>query len=375
MYIVQNMTVNVCYVLNTVSQTNAVTTIAAALTEYEDVNVDLLAWFETGPFDGENHVDIECFEAPRSKLGINIKIYREVCRYFKKYDIVQTHMNHSGMFAKLIGYRLNIPLVSREGNTREGFSRQGHVANGLTNALADRIVPNSRAVYDSFVSWEQLLINDDDVEIIPNGVDLDRIDTARDGDYNLRQQFAIPEDAAVVGTVSVISEQKGYDTLISALAAANDQSDRRLDLVIVGDGPRRSRIEARTKTLGVRKYVHFAGFVDRDTVYRILAEIDFYTMPSRWEGFASAAVEALAAGNACVFSDIDPFVIPYRNVALFHRLDDVHDLADKLTKLAENPEQREPYANKGRQLIEQQYTIEQVAEQYADLYKDILSER
>jgi len=369
------MTINVCYVLNTVSQTNAVTTIAAALSKYEDVNVDLLAWFEIESFDGENHVDIECPEAPRSKLGINTRTYREVCRHFKKYDIVQTHMNHSGTFAKLIGYRLNIPLVSREGNTREGFSRQGHVANGLTNALADRIVPNSRAVYDSFASWEQLLINDDDVEIIPNGVDLDRIDTARDGDYDLRQQFAIPEDAAVAGTVSVISEQKGYDTLISALAAANDQSDQRLDLVIVGDGPLRSQIEARTKTLGVQKYVHFAGFVDRDAVYRILTEIDFYTMPSRWEGFASAAVEALAARNACVFSDIDPFLIPYRNVALFHRLDDVHDLADKLVKLAENPERRKTYANKGRQLVEQQYTIKQVAGQYADLYKDILPGR
>lgn len=368
------MVINVCYVLNTVSQTNAVTTLAAALDEYEDVNVDILAWFSAESFDGDDRVDVTCLDAPRSKTGMTTRTYRDACNQFKKYDIIQAHTNHSGTFAKIIGYRLGIPLVSREGNTRDGFNRLGRVANGLTNGFADRIVPNSRAVYNSFTSWERVLIDDDDVEIIPNGVDLDRIDAARDSDYALRQQFAIPEDAVVVGTVSAISEQKAYDTLISALAAANNRSDQRLDLVIAGDGPRRSAVETQVDELGIRDHVHFAGFVDRDTVYKILTEIDVYAMPSRWEGFASAAVEALGAGNPCVFSDIDPFLLPYRNVALFHRLDDVDDLANKLTELAENPDQRELYGKKGRRLVEQQYTLKQVAGQYADLYTSILSE-
>ena len=368
------MTINVCYVLNTVSQTNAVTTLAAALAEYEDVNVDILAWFNAESFDGDDRVDVYCVEAPRSTVGMTMRTYRDACSQFKKYDIIQAHTNHSGTFAKTIGYRLGIPLVSREGNTRDGFNRLGRVTNGLTNGFADRIVPNSRAVYDSFTSWERLLIDDDDVEIIPNGVDLDRIDRARNSDYDIRQQFAIPEDAVVVGTVSVISEQKGYDTLVSALAAANNRSDQRLDLIIAGDGPRRSEVESQVDRLGMRDHVHFAGFVDRDTVYKILTEIDFYTMPSRWEGFASAAVEALGARNACVFSDIDPFLLPYRNVALFHTLDDTDDLADKLTELAENPDQRQLYGTKGRRLVEQQYTLKKVAGQYADLYADLLTE-
>jgi len=112
--------------------------------------------------------------------------------------------------------------------------------------------------------------------------------------------------------------------------------------------------------------------VDRNIVYKIFGEIDIYVMPSRWEGFANAAVEALGAGNPCVFSDIDPFLYPYRNVALFHTLDDAHDLADKLTELVENPDSRDYYGQKGRTLVKEQYTLRQVAEQYANLYDELV---
>jgi len=366
------MAPEVCYVLNTVSQTNAVATIAAALVDYEDVAVDILAWFDAEPFDRDNRVEVTCLDAPRANLGMSRSIYRDASDHLEQYDVIQAHTNHSGSFAKMIGHRLGIPLVSREGNTRNGFTRKGRIANGLTNRLADRIVPNSQSVYDSFTRWERLLIDDDDVRIIPNGVDLDWIDRSCDSDYDLTEQFDIPEHAVVVGTASLITEQKAYDTLVAGLAAANRRSSTRLDLVVAGDGPQRTAVEADVRRLGMQDHVHFAGLVDRNTVYRILGEIDIYAMPSRWEGFANAAVEALGAGNPCVFSDIDPFLLPYRNVALFHRLDDVDDLAERLVELADSPDLREFYGQRGRDLVERKYTIKQVAEQYARLYDELL---
>lgn len=363
----------ICYVVNAVSETSVPATIATAILDYEGIEVDILAWFDADSFDGTDRIAVDCLDAPRSKQGLDWTTYREARDILREYDLIQVHHNHSGSFAKAIGRMLGIPLVSREGNTRDGFTTKGRVANGLTNGFTDRIVPNSRAVYNSFKRWERWLIDDNNVRIIPNGVDLDWIDRARDSGYDIREQFPIPDEGVVVGTASLMTEQKAYDTLVAGFAAAEQRSDQRLDLVIAGDGPCRSEIETQIDRLGIGDHVHFAGLVDRETVYQLLAEIDIYAMPSRWEGFSNAAVEALGAGNPCLFSDINPFLLPYRDVALFHRLDNVTDLADKLITLVTSPDQRERYGTKGRQLVEQRYTLEYVASEYADLYTELLS--
>jgi hypothetical protein len=143
------MSNRVCYVVNSVSATSVPATIATALVDYEDISVDILAWFEGGSFEGDDRVGLTTLNAPRSSLGLDRTTYREARDILHKYDIIQANLNHAGSLAKLIGHQLDIPLVSREGNTRNGFSRKGRIANGLTNALVDRIVPNSQAVYDS----------------------------------------------------------------------------------------------------------------------------------------------------------------------------------------------------------------------------------
>ncbi len=159
---------------------------------------------------------------------------------------------------------------------------------------------------------------------------------------------------------------------MEAIASANDRTDQRLDLVVAGDGPQRSDLEQLARRLEIEQHIHFTGMVDRNTVYQILGEIDIYAMPSRWEGFANSAVEALGAGKPCVFSDIDPFLIPYRNVAVFHRLDDASDLAERITELAADADLRAFYANKGRELIEEQYRLDQIARRYAELYAELI---
>jgi len=368
------MVTNICYVVNAVSETSVPATIGTAINDHTNFAVDLLAWFDANSFEGDDRVGVTCLNAPRGKLGIDSNTYRRAHSQLEQYDLIQVHHNHSGSFAKLLGYRLGIPLVSREGNTRNGFTRKGRIANGLTNGLADRIVPNSRAVYESFTRWERALIDEEEVQIIPNGVDLARIEDARVSTYEIRDRFDIPEEALIVGTAAILTEQKAIDVLIRGLRSANDRSEQRLDLVIAGDGPLRAELEQLAELLGVEEQVHFLGMVDRFTVYQLLTRIDIYAMPSRWEGFASAAVEALGAGNPCVFSDIEPFLLPYKNVSLFHRVDDAEDLGNRLVELAEDPDFRDQYARRGRRLVEDRYTLEAVAGEYASLYTDLLGD-
>jgi glycosyltransferase involved in cell wall biosynthesis len=83
-------------------------------------------------------------------------------------------------------------------------------------------------------------------------------------------------------------------------------------------------------------------------------------------------VEALGASKPCVFSDIDPFVIPYEGVALFHHVDNVDQLVEQIVRFSNDSALREQYGHRGRKLVEQKYTLKKVAKQYATLYSDII---
>lgn len=363
---------NCCYVVNSVGETSVPADIATALTRRTEIDVDILAWFSASDFEGSDIVDVTEIQAPNTSLGIDLRTYRKATRHLQGYDIIQAHHNHSGSFAKVIAKTLGIPVVSREGNTRNGFTRKGRILNGLTNSLADRIVPVSQAVYDSFTFYERLLVDDDDVCVINNGVDFSRIERKRDNGWSLSECSNVGEESILVGNASLLTEQKAIDILISALADANEASEVPLELVIAGDGSRRDGLERQVRNLGLGDSVHFLGLIDRSRVHQLMREIDIYAMPSRWEGFSAAAVEALGIGNACIFSDIAPFTQPFGEVAKFHPVDDSNSLAQLLVEFAECDSLRQDYATKARNYVRTHHSMERVVSDYQEVYDSLI---
>jgi glycosyltransferase involved in cell wall biosynthesis len=103
---------------------------------------------------------------------------------------------------------------------------------------------------------------------------------------------------AVIVTVGRLVPQKGFDTLLRALARLGSADVR---LVIVGDGPERRALEGLAKDLDIPERVDFVG-VDRNP-FKYLARCDLFVMSSRWEGFGNTLVEALVCGCPVVATD------------------------------------------------------------------------
>lgn len=364
----------VCFLVNSLDRTSVPADIAVGLARYTDVDVEVLAWFSAGPFEGRDLVGVRCLEAPRSKLGVDRQTYRDARSLIAEYDLLQVHHNHSGSFGKLLARSADVPVISREGNTRDGFTMKGRVANGMTNALADRVVCNARAVYDSFTWWERLLVADRDIEIIPNGFDFNELGRARELSWSIEDVVG-DASGVTIGTASVLSDQKGLDVLIRAVGRARNQFDGDVQLVIAGEGPARSTLEVLAKRVGIADSVHFLGLLDRPRVYRMMFDVDIYAMPSRWEGFSAAALEAMGSGTACVFSDIPSFTEPYEGYARFHPVDDVDELARHIIELAIDEDERLRLGTEAQALVRSEYTIEEIAEQYSDLYAKVLAQR
>jgi glycosyltransferase involved in cell wall biosynthesis len=132
--------------------------------------------------------------------------------------------------------------------------------------------------------------------VVPNGVDLRRIrPVGTSGRATARAGLGLTDRPTAV-CVGRLAAQKGQDSLIDAWPLVRERvPDARL--VLVGDGPDRSRLEARAGS-----GVVFAG--TRVDVPTWLAAADVVVVPSRWEAMALVPLEAMAAGRSVVATDV-----------------------------------------------------------------------
>lgn len=133
--------------------------------------------------------------------------------------------------------------------------------------------------------------------IINNPVDIQRISQM------LRKPLLEHEDfyfARSNGTLLLLAagrlvDVKGFDILIQAIALCRDLSVR---VLILGEGPERSRLESMCVTFEVEDRVRFAGY--QSNPYPFIAKADAFILSSRYEGFPNVVLEALACGTPVI---------------------------------------------------------------------------
>jgi len=131
-------------------------------------------------------------------------------------------------------------------------------------------------------------------DVVPNAVDLARFAGSPEPDrQQVRAEHGIPAQAAVVGVLARLSEQKGLAHLLDAMPAILAEHPE-THLLIVGDGPLRDDLTAQAAALGVAPSVHFAGYRTNTTAY--LRAMDVFALPSLYEGLPLSVLEAMAAG-------------------------------------------------------------------------------
>ena len=96
-------------------------------------------------------------------------------------------------------------------------------------------------------------------------------------------------------SVGNLQDVKGFDTLLEAFAKLRSQRvDARLR--IIGEGPRRARLEQLARRLDVWNDVAFVGGLPRADVAEELRNADAFVLASRYEAFGVALIESLACG-------------------------------------------------------------------------------
>ncbi|MHA6139592.1 glycosyltransferase [Pseudomonas mohnii] len=130
------------------------------------------------------------------------------------------------------------------------------------------------------------------VEIVPDVVDTSQFAPPPQEDinafrkrHNLRRQ--------TVGYVGRIAKEKGWQHLIPLAQALREQE---CELLIVGDGTQRDRLRNVIEKTGLQDWVTVTGFIPNHEVPLALAACRLIVMPSAYEEFGGASIEALATG-------------------------------------------------------------------------------
>jgi glycosyltransferase involved in cell wall biosynthesis len=135
---------------------------------------------------------------------------------------------------------------------------------------------------------------------------------------------------------------KQFEVAIEAVALANQKAGRELaELVMIGDGPERTRLEEIAQSLTSKASVRFRGWTESDAVYKELNEADALVVPSRFEPYSVVVIEAMATGRAVLASAgvIAALDRDEGNGAVFvHPSGDIQCLAEQIILLATDKE-------------------------------------
>ncbi len=161
---------------------------------------------------------------------------------------------------------------------------------------ADALVAVSEGVARDLV--DTLGLAPERVRCVYNGLDAEAI--AARAAAPLDDPWCAPGAPPLVLAVGRLSQQKDFETLLRAFAEL--RRGRPARLLIAGEGPRRGRLDALARELGLADDdLRLPGYLDDPAPWMGRAAV--LALSSRWEGFPNVLLEALACGCPVVSSD------------------------------------------------------------------------
>lgn len=197
-------------------------------------------------------------------------------------------------------------------------------------------------------------IKESEIPLIYNGIDLDRCIQKDNYEFN-----------NTILHIGRFNPQKNHYELIRIFEKCIC-SNKKLALILVGDGDLKEEIEKIIIEKNLQKNVFFKGLVAEP--YEILNTSDIFILPSKWEGMPMTLIEAMATGLPCVaypVGGIKDMIIDGVNGFIPK---DEFEFYDCIIKLSNDEKLRETI---GKNAIEssKKYSVKEMNKKYINIYK------
>ncbi|MEX2187964.1 MAG: glycosyltransferase family 4 protein [Pirellulales bacterium] len=208
--------------------------------------------------------------------------------------------------------------------------------------------------------------------VVPNAIDSDTFQP-RNNKSLAKQQLGISEHGLVVGAVGRLSEEKGFDLLIRAVDRLHHEGHP-IELIIVGEGPARDRLEREISMCMHPQQIRLLGHCA--DVMSIYDAMDVFALSSLREGLPNVLLEALAMQIPIVATRIAgiPNVVDDGQSGLLVPPGDEAALAAAIRRLLVDEQLRERVAAAGRNCAVERFSFRKRMETIRAIYDRVLGE-
>jgi glycosyltransferase involved in cell wall biosynthesis len=318
--------------------------------------------------------------SPVRDLIATLRLARLIRR--ERPDILHTHTAKAGTVgrvAAMLAGRRRPPIVV---HTFHGHVLRGYF--GRFRSLFFRLLERWLAAHTTALIAVSPQVRDDLVAlriaprerfaVIRLGIELDkRVAAEQNGRLESRRYLGIPDQRFAVGWIGRMTSVKRTDDVLVAFKRVRD-SGVDACLCMVGDGPDRPQLEQRAHELGVMRDTLFLGY--QEDVAPYYAAFDALVLPSSNEGTPVSAIEALAAGRPVVATRVGgvPDVVREGEDGFLVEAGDTEQLAERLVRLARDPQLRERMGEQGRERVLPRYAVDRLVDDVDRLYRTLLEQ-
>lgn len=322
------------------------------------------------------------FSSSLSSKGINITLLK---RNQKHYDVFYPfrlmkllrqkrihilHM-HSGTFflATQAGLLARTPIMVYTDHGRHLVEpRFQFLEDRLSSLFVDKIIAVSKELEQYLINVVKLPRNK--IITIVNGINT-ILYSPRGKPRNLLEEFHIPNNHKIVGTVGRLAEVKDQISLIKAFKMVHEIIPMSI-LMIVGDGPIKQRLCDVVAENNLNNSVIFTG--NREDLPELLNLFDVFVLSSLSEGTSVSLLEAMAAGVTPVVTGVggNKSIVDDQVNGIIVEPKNISQMAEAIITLLRDDNKRRKFSSHAVNKVKNFYSLNNMVDQYTSLYLNLL---
>ena len=298
----------------------------------------------------------------------DFRVFSRLARLIAEFrpSILLCSLVHANVVGRLVGLLGQVPFIIAAIHTAEQGKKWHLLAENLTCRLSRLTLSVSPSVAQHVRRFSHVPLSR--IRIIPSGLDWQHF---ADAEPLSLSELGLSTPKKTLISVGRLDEVKALDVLLKAVKILIPHHDLRL--LIVGDGPERTRLEQITEKLNLRNHVTFLGM--RRDVAPLLKASNIYVQPSLWEGQGLAAMEAMAAGLPVVASNTTGLtdLIENDKTGLIVPVGNPSDLADAIARLITDPSHAARLARNAQEFIQTSFNLPTMINAYTSLFDELFA--
>lgn len=204
-----------------------------------------------------------------------------------------------------------------------------------------------------------------EITVIPNFVDAKRFHLTNKEHF---KKMLAPNGERILAHVSNFRKVKRVEDVMAVFERVHDKMPSKL--LMIGDGPERQNAEDICRKMGICNDIRFLG--KQDQMEEILNIADLFLLPSQYESFGLAALEAMACGVPVISSNAGglPEINIHGKTGYLADVGDVDSMAKFAIQILE--EETTLQAFKDNALAQAaEFSIDKIVPMYEALYEEI----